>query len=256
MSDEIVYCTNCGSANDLGTKFCFKCGTPIKTIAKGEVKGSSDFITLACPKCGGKLEITPDMDRFECRYCGNEHIVKRNGYDISLTPVVEGIKRVEQKFDHVLSGSDRMAAEQTITRLKDEIANLETSCQKIQSEYDSMQSAMKKAPGNGLRIIGLILLPIFFLVIWAAGSLYDSAYTDFQYYFSIILFVIGFGCLLAGIICIIVGSERFSKYRQSIRTQENDHLKEKKLAELEQAQTQLADHKKRLEDLHRYTTER
>jgi predicted RNA-binding Zn-ribbon protein involved in translation (DUF1610 family) len=35
----------------------------------------SDFVTLTCPNCGGKLQITPDINRFACTHCGNEHIV-------------------------------------------------------------------------------------------------------------------------------------------------------------------------------------
>jgi predicted RNA-binding Zn-ribbon protein involved in translation (DUF1610 family) len=31
-----------------------------------------DYITLTCPSCGGKLNITNDMQRFACSYCGKE----------------------------------------------------------------------------------------------------------------------------------------------------------------------------------------
>ncbi|MFC1878612.1 hypothetical protein ACFLZW_01740 [Chloroflexota bacterium] len=33
-----------------------------------------DFITLACPSCGGNSAIAYQSDRFICDYCGNEHI--------------------------------------------------------------------------------------------------------------------------------------------------------------------------------------
>ena len=39
----------------------------------------ADFVTLSCPSCGGKLEVTRDIERFACAHCGREHIVKRTG---------------------------------------------------------------------------------------------------------------------------------------------------------------------------------
>lgn len=48
----------------------------------------SDFMTLTCPTCGGKLQITEDIDRFACAYCGSEHIVRRSGGVVSLKPVM------------------------------------------------------------------------------------------------------------------------------------------------------------------------
>ena len=52
----------------------------------------SDFITLSCPTCNGKLKITDDIDRFDCVHCGNEHVVKRGGDLVSLKPVVEQLE--------------------------------------------------------------------------------------------------------------------------------------------------------------------
>jgi predicted RNA-binding Zn-ribbon protein involved in translation (DUF1610 family) len=34
-----------------------------------------DFITLSCPSCGYKHQITKDIDQFACVACGNEHII-------------------------------------------------------------------------------------------------------------------------------------------------------------------------------------
>jgi phage FluMu protein Com len=52
-----------------------------------------DFITLSCPSCGHRLQITEDIDRFACAACGNEHIVNRSGGIVTLKPVIEGITR-------------------------------------------------------------------------------------------------------------------------------------------------------------------
>jgi hypothetical protein len=76
-----------------------------------------DYFTLTCPSCGGRLQITNDMDRFACGNCGNELVVKRGGGTISLSPVVEELKGVR-------TGVDKTASELAITRLKIEIEDL------------------------------------------------------------------------------------------------------------------------------------
>ena len=70
----------------------------------------TDFITLACPSCGAKLEITNDLGRFACSHCGQEHMVRRGGGIVSLSPVVGAIHQVQK-------GVDRTAAELALQRL-------------------------------------------------------------------------------------------------------------------------------------------
>jgi len=77
-----------------------------------------DFVSLSCPSCGGKLQITSDIERFACSYCGIEHIVRRGGGIITLAPVVEGLKKVQ-------TGVDKTASELAIQRLTREISELE-----------------------------------------------------------------------------------------------------------------------------------
>jgi hypothetical protein len=77
-----------------------------------------EFITLSCPSCGAKLEITPDIDRFACGHCGKEHIVKRKGGMVSLSPVVDAIRGVQ-------TGVDKTAAELGIVRLQKEIEEIQ-----------------------------------------------------------------------------------------------------------------------------------
>ena len=49
-----------------------------------------DIINLTCPSCGGKLQITSDIERFSCGYCGNEQLVQRSGGIIILTLLLNG----------------------------------------------------------------------------------------------------------------------------------------------------------------------
>jgi hypothetical protein len=90
----------------------------------------SDFVTLTCPSCGGKLQITNDIDRFACGHCGNEHVVKRGGGIVALSPVVEGLAKVQ-------AGTDKTASELAIVRLTQEIASLEVKRQELRSESDN-----------------------------------------------------------------------------------------------------------------------
>ena len=74
----------------------------------------SDFITLSCPSCGGKLQITKDIERFACAHCGNEMIVNRGQGIISLKPVIDEVKGVRKAADHT-------ASELAIVRLQNDI---------------------------------------------------------------------------------------------------------------------------------------
>jgi hypothetical protein len=90
----------------------------------------SEFITLTCPSCGGKLEVTNSMERFACANCGNEHLVKRQGGAIFLAPVVEALQNIQ-------SGTDKTASELAISRLKNEIEEIETVKKKIKAVISS-----------------------------------------------------------------------------------------------------------------------
>lgn len=54
------------------------------------------MIKLTCHSCGGKLEITPDIERFACGHCGNEWIVNRSGGIVSLKAVEEQLIKVQE----------------------------------------------------------------------------------------------------------------------------------------------------------------
>jgi DNA-directed RNA polymerase subunit RPC12/RpoP len=95
----------------------------------------SDFVTLTCPSCGGKLQITKDIDRFACGHCGSEHVVKRAGGIVALAPVVEGLAKVQ-------AGTDKTAAELAIVRLTQEIAALEIKKQKLVSRIAEQSTSI------------------------------------------------------------------------------------------------------------------
>jgi ribosomal protein S27AE len=82
-----------------------------------------EFVTLTCPSCGGELQVTNDIDRFACAYCGTEHLVRRGGGIISLDPVLDRLTQVE-------IGVDQTAAALAIMKLTAEIEDLQAQISK------------------------------------------------------------------------------------------------------------------------------
>lgn len=257
MEADTIFCTACGAANEPDARFCYKCGKPIKgNAAAVPEKPPSDFITLACPSCGGKLEITPDMERFACKFCGSEHLVRRAGGAVSLAPVVEGLKRVESKFDQVLSGSDRIAAEQTIQRLKGEIGSLE---QKIREKQDYLKS---NTPKRGLYTLGILSLA-FAVIAYPLGS--HVLYYRMDNFVDDLLFNTPFFCeesqFVGGccvVLCVLIGVILISNSKVGSRASQKKAAErmENVRAELAQLEGELQQRRQQMAQLNRYTTER
>lgn len=78
----------------------------------------TDILTRACPACGARLEITPDLDRFACAHCGHEHIVPRSAGVVSIRPLQDALTGLQR-------ATDRAAAELGLRRANDELARIE-----------------------------------------------------------------------------------------------------------------------------------
>ena len=117
----------------------------------------SDFITLSCPSCGAKLEITQDINRFACSSCGREHIVNRSGGIVALSPVVDAINQVK-------SGVDKTAAELALERISKEIEALIAEKNRIMKEspYPTEYSVTKLVVAVVIGVLFLII-PIIFI---------------------------------------------------------------------------------------------
>ena len=44
----------------------------------------SDFVTLQCPSCGGKLSVGNNVLSLKCEHCGVEHIIRREAGEVTL----------------------------------------------------------------------------------------------------------------------------------------------------------------------------
>lgn len=122
----------------------------------------SDFITLACPSCGGSLRITDDVERFACKYCGREHLVRRrvdrggHAY-VDLEPVVAKLTKIDRKMD-------RHSSELAIQRLRQDRRGLKERIDEWRDEY----SAAKADAGQSVRRLSFA---ITFLVLAGGGAL-------------------------------------------------------------------------------------
>jgi hypothetical protein len=112
------------------------------------------FVTLTCPSCGGKLQITPDLDRFACAHCGNEHIVRRSGGVISLAPLTQEIRQIR-------TGVDKTAAELAVARLTKEIADLECGIEQLEEavsvEFDYRLKTVHDPLFVGIPLVGALI---------------------------------------------------------------------------------------------------
>ena len=110
------------------------------------------YVALSCPSCGGKLEITEDIERFACAHCGREHIVIRGGGIVSLTPLVEGLRKVE-------IGVDKTAAELALERIPKELEALLTEKNNLlkASPYPTELSVAKLIVISGIGGLFLII---------------------------------------------------------------------------------------------------
>lgn len=156
MTTDTIFCSSCGTANHTDARFCYKCGAQILNVTftpqavppviappvsiTPPPMNSSNFITLACPNCGGKLTITTDLERFACQFCGNEHIVRRSGGTISLEPVMKMMHTINDNINNMSSGldlvksiSEKQAAEMAIKRINKEIEDLQKQRASLES---------------------------------------------------------------------------------------------------------------------------
>lgn len=90
----------------------------------------SDFITLTCPSCSAKLQITNDVERFACGNCGNEHIIRRNGGIVSIAPIVESLTEFKTSIDI-------NNAEHAIKRLREDIPKLEAKKRDVNQKFQA-----------------------------------------------------------------------------------------------------------------------
>ena len=111
------------------------------------MSGQISIASLNCLKCGATLEIGPNINQFNCGYCGAAQVVQRGGGIIALS-LMDAIQQVRV-------GTDKTAAELAIARIQGEIKQLQEEQQALNVEYQKRREANKKSFSNGLLGLGL-----------------------------------------------------------------------------------------------------
>ncbi len=149
-----------------------------------------DFFTLTCPTCGGKLRVTKDTDRFACEHCGNEHVVKRSGGVVSLTPVME-------KLEQVKASVDKTVSELAIQRLTKEIRAITQQIAEVEMQPRLRQNARQASAAiRWQRLGGFLFIVIGMFLGWIDLQIgrYDSGFALLG---IVGVFSIGIGCYVA-----------------------------------------------------------
>ena len=89
------------------------------------------MIKLTCHSCGGKLEITDDIERFTCGHCGNEWIVNRAGGIVSLKAIEENLSKVQEHTKETAGHSKILADQVKLKAIKERITTLSAEANKI-----------------------------------------------------------------------------------------------------------------------------
>jgi len=107
----------------------------------------TEFITLTCPDCNSKFNITNDITRFACANCEKEFVVKRGGGMVYL---------------HQTKGENIVNKEEDLNS-----PILEFNFQDIQNKKIKLQELF--AFSDIIFSIGLIFLPIFSFKLFSDG---------------------------------------------------------------------------------------
>jgi ribosomal protein S27E len=175
----------------------------------------SDFISLTCPSCGNKLQITEDIDRFACAACGNEHIVNRSGGIVTLKPVIDSILGVRV-------GVEKTASELAIVRVAKEIQEIEKQISDASRKADNLTGLF-----DGFMVLPILILP-FGCIMLVAG-------VGTGYLIPLIIGLISF----IAIVILFKLATPFFKNAERKNKKKAQHLKEK----LESKKRELAMHK-------------
>jgi hypothetical protein len=134
----------------------------------------SNFISLTCPTCGGKLEVTEDADRFVCIYCGNEHLIDPGEKVSALSIKVKELER-----------------ESTIKRFQSDIEELNQK--KTQVEQAVLIARNRQSLGQ-MKRLGVLLL-----IFWLACKFISTA-------IEMLTTTIGPPVYVSGIFFLVAGS--------------------------------------------------
>lgn len=80
MSNDVIYCSNCGAKNPWSARQCKKCHEPLNFPHPIQLNGG-DLSCLPCSVCGSKVLILGAGGEIKCNHCGTVNtIIQGSGY--------------------------------------------------------------------------------------------------------------------------------------------------------------------------------
>ena len=84
---------------------------------KKEQPVSPDKLILNCSQCGGRLEVTEDIELFKCEYCGMPYMVERSGGTVQIIELRQRLGALEEgvsalsEIDSIVAQREQLEAE-------------------------------------------------------------------------------------------------------------------------------------------------
>lgn len=139
----------------------------------------SNLITLTCPSCGGRLEITNNTERYVCVHCGNAHLIDPSERVDSLMNEVEILK-----YDERIRKAEAELAS-LVARQRRDWQTLETAeAQLAEYRTKKITGLLTSGVGAVLILIGLAYQPLGVMILGGAAfgiiGLREFTVNDFE----------------------------------------------------------------------------
>jgi len=114
-----------------------------------------DKLALDCSKCGGALEITPDMEVFKCPFCGVPYMVEREEGTVRVIRLEQRVRVLEEKQSTTDKAVSEISARQEL--LDTDLARMELA--KLREERRAYTERWKKENPTLIgAVIGAVVL--------------------------------------------------------------------------------------------------
>jgi predicted RNA-binding Zn-ribbon protein involved in translation (DUF1610 family) len=128
----------------------------------------SDFITFACPSCGGQLEVDKDSGRVVCGYCGNEHVIRRTE-TLDRTASELAIDRIQKEIQALKNSRYALISQPETEAYKNDLT-LQSLSKEIETrdvEIAKLASESKVDSGNTKGVVVIFLfVSLFFSAVY------------------------------------------------------------------------------------------
>ena len=119
------------------------------------------FLTLVCPTCGGKLNISDVTDRFFCVHCGNEHLVTENSEGtFSIEPVKIALDNLSSEMAIARLEKELVALKEQKKQLVHSIFNIKPST-RINALFDQRTQISKPSFSCGTLVLVFFLAALY-----------------------------------------------------------------------------------------------